>query len=64
MIMEKVQTYCAENHISVAKFERMCGIGNGTVSKWSSRKSKPSLNTLEKMSKATKKPLSYWMGVF
>ena len=37
--------YCNENKISIAEFERLCGLGNGTVGKWNKGK-KPSLNTL------------------
>lgn len=52
MIYEKILKYCKENNLSIASFEKKCGIGNGTISAWKDG-SKPSLNTLEKIEKTT-----------
>lgn len=52
VIYKKIIKYCEENNISIATFEKKCNIGNGTIGKWG-KGSKPSLDTLEKISKAT-----------
>ena len=56
MIYPRVIQYCSENNLSIAGFEKLCGIGNGTVGRWNpelEEPSKPSLDTLEKISRAT-----------
>ncbi|MCI7739333.1 MAG: helix-turn-helix transcriptional regulator [Lachnospiraceae bacterium] len=52
-IYEKIVSYCKKNNLSIHAFEKMCGIGNGTVGRWEGDKFKPSLPTLSKISKAT-----------
>lgn len=52
VIYKKIIKYCEENNISIAAFEKKCNIGNGTIGKWE-KGSKPSLDTLEKISRAT-----------
>lgn len=61
MIFLKVKKYCEENNISISNFEKKCGIGNGTVSRWEDDASRPSLSTLEKIEKATNIPISKWI---
>lgn len=63
MIYQKVKQYCGKNNISIAAFEKRCGIGNGTVSRWENGESNPSLSTLTKMEKATGIPVSDWISV-
>lgn len=58
-ILEKIKKYCAEKEISIASFERMCGIGNGTIDDWD--KSDPSLSSLLKIEKATGISVSEWL---
>ena len=31
MVFERILIYCSKNDISIAAFERMCDIGNGTI---------------------------------
>ena len=52
MIYKKIIRYCEENNISISAFEKKCNIGNGTIGKWE-KGGKPSLDTLEKISKVT-----------
>ena len=56
MIYSKVIQYCSDNNLSLSAFEKLCEIGNGTISRWNpdlDEPSKPSLDTLEKISKHT-----------
>ena len=60
MVYEKVLFYCAQKGISVAAFERMCNLGNGTVSKWKVRE--PSFSSLMRIVSATGISLKEWIG--
>ena len=51
MLYKKIKSYCKENHISLAAFEKRCGLGNGTIKGWIS--SSPRLDSLDKVSKET-----------
>ena len=62
MIFEKVKAYCERNDLSISSFEKKCGIGNGTVSRWENDDSRPSLMTLEKIEKGTGIPISEWLA--
>ena len=62
MFYQKIVDYCNKNNISICSFEKMCGIGNGTVGRWYGDKSKPSLQTLEKISSATGIAISEWIN--
>ena len=56
MIYSKVVQYCRDKNLSVAAFEKMCDIGNGTIGRWNPELEKPSepdLNTLRKISNIT-----------
>lgn len=61
MFYEKVVEYCEKKKMSLSAFEKMCGIGNGTIGRWKDDASKPSLSTIEKIAKATKTPISKWL---
>lgn len=65
MLYEKVCAYCLEHGITIAEFERLCGIGNGTVSQWDIRSPKkttnPTLNTIAKICNATNTKASEWI---
>ena len=61
LIFEKVMDYCKKEGLSISSFEKKCGIGNGTVSKWKDDVSKPSVATLEKIAKETKIPITEWL---
>ena len=62
MVFEKVKQYCEEKKISIAAFEKLCGIGNGTVARWESDESRPSLQSLEKMQQATGIGIAEWLS--
>lgn len=47
MLYEKVVTLCRNNNLTIAKLERECKIGNGTVRGW--KKSSPSIENLKKV---------------
>lgn len=56
MFYSKVIRYCSENNLSISAFEKLCDIGNGTISRWNpelEKPSKPDISTLEKISKVT-----------
>ena len=61
MVYKNVVNYCNKNHISISKFEKMCNIGNGTIQAWQDERSKPRLETLEKMEKATGITIADWV---
>lgn len=61
MFYQKVVDYCQKNNMSIHAFESMCGIGNGTIARWESKGSKPALETLDKIAKATKIPIKKWI---
>ncbi len=42
------------------EFEKKCGIGNGTVGRWKNDNSKPTVQTLLKIVKATGVPIERW----
>lgn len=56
MVYRKITEYCKENHLSISAFEKLCGIGNGTVGKWE-QGSNPSYETLQKIVRATSIPI-------
>ena len=56
MIFQKVKDYCRKNNLSISAF------GNGTVGRWENDNSKPSLQTLEKMERATGVPIIEWVS--
>lgn len=61
MIYQNVINFCNKNSMSIAEFERKCGIGNGTVARWEDGKSTPNFKTLEKMKDATGIPVAGWL---
>ena len=46
MLFEKISTLCEKRNITIAKLERECAMGNGTVRGW--KNSSPSIENLEK----------------
>lgn len=61
MIYDKVIEYCEKNKLSIAAFEKKCGIGNGTIGRWENKSSLPTMSTLQKMEIATKIPIRKWV---
>lgn len=61
MIYDKVIEYCEKNKLSIAAFEKKCGIGNGTIGRWENNSSLPTMSTLQKMEIATKIPIRKWV---
>lgn len=49
MFYEKVINHCKKNHISLASFEKKCGLGNGTIKGW--LESNPRIDSLQKVAK-------------
>ncbi len=47
MLFEKISTLCEKRNITIAKLERECAIGNGTVRGW--KNSSPSIENLKKV---------------
>lgn len=47
MLYEKVAALCQNNNLTIAKLERECEMGNGTVRGW--KKSNPSIENLKKV---------------
>lgn len=61
MIYQKVIEYCQKNNLSINAFEKMCGIGNGTVGRWKDGCSTPTLSTLKKIADRTKTSINKWI---
>lgn len=57
-LLNRIRKYCKENDIRIYEFEKKCGLSNGTVSGWGS--GEPKLTSLDKIVKATGKPIEYW----
>ena len=49
MVYDNVKRMCEKRKISIAVLERDCGIANGTIGKWKSRNSSPSVATVQKI---------------
>ena len=47
LLYEKVVTLCKNNNLAIAKLERECEMGNGTVRGW--KNSSPSIENLKKV---------------
>lgn len=47
MIKERIKKYLSSKHLSIREFERICGLGNGVVSKLSKTTSPATLNKIE-----------------
>ena len=47
MILNNVKELCARRKISVGQLEKILGLGNGTIYKWSSKS--PNVDTLKKV---------------
>ena len=63
MFYERVAKYCKDKGISIREFEKKCGIGNGTVGRWKNDNSKPTVQTLIKIAKATGVPIERWASI-
>lgn len=61
MVVDKVEEYCKNAGLTISKFEKLCGIGNGAVGKWRRRNASPSIATLAKMEKSTGIPIYMWI---
>jgi len=61
MVYDKIVAYCKKNNMSIAAFEKYCGLANGVVGKWENDKLKPSLSSLEKIADATGVPIGTWL---
>ena len=61
LIYQNVSRYCSDNGISIADFEKKCGIGNGTIGRWKDDNSKPTVATLEKIRDVTGIPIEKWI---
>ncbi len=59
-ILENIENYCNRNDITIAGFERLCGIGNGVIARWRDMSS-PTTKTLEKIASATGIPAHKWL---
>lgn len=60
MFYQKVADYCKKNNLSIKAFEEKCGLSNGTVGGWKNG-GKPSVDTLKKISNATKISIKKWL---
>ena len=52
VILQMIREYCEKNSLSLAAFERKCGLGNGVVAEWG-KGSKPNTESLLKIHEAT-----------
>ena len=63
MIYENVARFCKSEHISISAFEKMCGLGNGTVSKWKDNRNAPSVKILTRIEENTDIPIEAWIRI-
>lgn len=61
MISDKIYLYCQNAGITVARFEKLCGLGNGSVGKWRKLHTFPSMKSLMKLEKGTGIPAYMWL---
>ncbi len=61
MIFERIKEYCRVNGLSIAKFEKKCGIGNGCIKRWEDGRVNPSMASLNKIAAATGIDISRWL---
>lgn len=59
MIFNIIENLCKERNISIAKLERECEFGNGTIRGWS--KSDPTVSKLKKVASYFGKPIEYFL---
>lgn len=59
--VENVKAYCASMGISEADFERRCGIGKGSMTRWKGAEYAPTLKTLTKIQIKTGIPITRWL---
>lgn len=60
MFYEKIRQYCEQKGLTTMGFETLCGLSNGSVSKWKDG-GFPSIPTLKKIEEATKIPVEEWL---
>lgn len=60
MVYENIIKYCEEHGITIARFEKLCGIGNGVVAAWK-EENEPSLPSLKKIAAYTGIPVTKWL---
>lgn len=60
MVLEQIEKWCKENNTSIAALEKKCGLGNATIRGWETRN--PRVDSLQKVSEATKIPIAKLIG--
>lgn len=61
MIFERINEYCKANGISIARFEKICGIANGCIKRWEGGRVTPSMASLKKIAQTTGIDISRWL---
>ena len=61
LISDKIIKYCKDRKMNLTDFEKMCGLGNGSVGKWRDNKWNPSATNLKKIEDATGIPMQEWI---
>lgn len=61
VVLDNIDTYCERHGISRKRFERDCGLGNGTISKWQNSGQNPSVRTLMKIELKTGIAVTTWL---
>lgn len=60
MVYKNILKYCEEHGFTIARFEKLCGIGNGVVAAWK-EESEPSIPSLKKIAAYTGIPVTKWL---
>lgn len=60
-IYNKVLIYCKDHNMTIAEFERMCGLGNATVRSWGKGRCDLKVSTLKQIALATGIPVASWL---
>lgn len=59
MILEKIQTLCNEQKISIKQLEKNAGLGNGTIGKW--KDSDPAASNLKSVADCLGVSVDYFL---
>lgn len=62
MIVQNINSYCANEKITVKEFERRCGLSNSLVHKWETGQANPTLKSLGKIVRVTGIALAEWLA--
>ena len=64
VLVDNIKAYCEAREITIAEFERMCGLSNGIVRHWKDGRNRTAnVATLARIESATGIEISRWIKV-